>query len=227
MISTIILNAFPDKRIKSLGNKCLLKVSKNKNLINHHIDIFKDVSSQIVLVCGFEYKKLKKYIDDNLCDTVSYVHHNIDDKVNIGKSILTLLSQVDISNGLLFINSNLIINKSLIKKLDFNSSFIIKSKQNDNDIGCIVDQSSGTVINCYYGLQNKLYDILYISKNDLSTFKDITKYKNFHKMYLFEIINLCIDNKISIRYIDVKTSTINTIDSIQYTKQYENNNCIL
>ncbi len=69
----ILLNAFPDKKIKSLGNRLLIDISKEYKIIDYQINLFLQIYKNInvVIVGSFETKKLKKYIK------IKYVKKNI------------------------------------------------------------------------------------------------------------------------------------------------------
>lgn len=220
-IHSVILNALPDKKIKSLGNKCLLKVSKNKNLISHNLDIINHISDIVDIICGFEYKKFRKYIESNfIIEKINLIYHDIDESTNIGKSIR--IACQDIKNtSILFINSSIILQKNILKKLNFDSSFAVVRTKDSSDIGCIIHNN--TVVNCFYGLPNKVYDILYIHDRDLDIFKNyIINTKNFDKLYMFEIINLCINYGIQIKGIDIHPIQIHSIESNKYyDKNYD------
>ena len=78
--SVILLNSLPDKNIKYIGNRCLIPISRHKNVLDYHISsinkIFKN--PEIFLVCGFDTKKLKKYVDTKYSN-IKYIEHDIDD----------------------------------------------------------------------------------------------------------------------------------------------------
>jgi hypothetical protein len=222
MIQIILLNAFPEKKIKSLGNQCLINLSNNKKLIHHYINIFKLKYHKLTIVCGFEFKKLKKYVSNNIkSKNLKLLYHDINEKNNIGESISHALKNYisyKTEKGLLFINTNLVINKTIFKKFKFDKSFIIINSKIKDDIGCLVNKNN-MAINCYYGLPNKFYDILYIHKNDILRFQQIQNTKNFNKLFLFEIVNLCIKNDINIKAIDIKPIKIPKIENIYHDKK--------
>lgn len=221
-ISIILLNAFPDKKIKSLGNKYLLKINSDEYLIDYKIKLLKQLfhNPEIILVGGFDSKKLQKYIT-KYYNNIIYISHDFDSKYNIGKSILHGVNKMS-GDSCLLLNSSIILNKEIKNILDASSSGVLIQKTNkSNQIGCIINNNK--VINCYYGLNNQLYDALYINKEDILVFKKIIDNAiNIEKLFLFEIINLCIDNKIDIKPNFITKKSIHTIDSNLQIKNLKN-----
>lgn len=220
--SIILLNAFPDKKIKSLGNKYLLKINSNEYLIDYKIKLLKNLynNPEIILIGGFDSKKLYKHIIKHYSNII-YISHDFSSKYNIGKSILHGVERVT-GESCFILNSNIIINKDIKQILDINSSGVLTQKNNKSmSVGCITND--GRVVNCYYGLSNQLYDALYIHKKDMSIFKKIiNNTANIEKLFLFEIINLCIENNIIIKSNLINKKFIHTIDSNTQLKNLKN-----
>lgn len=219
--SIILLNAFPDKKIKSLGNKYLLKIN-NQYLIDYKIQLLKKLyhNPEIILVGGFDSKKLQKHINKNY-ENIKYVSHNFDTKYNIGKSIIHGIAE-STGESCLLLNSSVVLSSEIKNKINNDSSwvFVYKTNQRSSNIGCITNNN--LIINCYYGLNNELYDILYINNTDMIKFKKLINSNNIEKLFLFEIINLCIENKINIRSNFVNKKAIHTIDSGLQIKNLNN-----
>lgn len=217
--TVILLNALPDKKIKSIGNKCLLAINKKINLLDYHINTIYSIykNPEIILVCGFDTKKLKKYISDKY-KNIKYVDHNIDEYTNIGESILSALNLIT-NNNCLIINANNILHKKAIDKIIKNGdagSYIL-TKKTCGDVGFIADPST-KIINCYYGLPNSICEVLYINKQEFQKFIEI-KNHNISKMYLFEIINHCINLNINIKAVSVPDSAITSLENLQNIKK--------
>lgn len=211
--SVVLLNALPDKKIKSLGNKCLINITKNINILDYHIRIINSIfkKPEIIVVGGFESKKLKKYIDSTYKD-IRYIDHSIDNNTNIGTSIYAGVKLLN-SNNCFILNTTFILNKniiSLIKKY-LDSSFVITSS-NNLGTGCIID--SNRITHCYYDLPSNFpLDAMYIHKNDINTFNQICD-DNIKKLFFFELINLCINNNISLKPLDIPKKSFLLIDSM-------------
>ena len=196
--SIVILNALPDKKIKSLGNKCLIKINKKYYIIEYIIKFLNKTfdDPEIIIVGGFDSKRLKKYIENNFTNqNIKYVEHDVGVGTNIGTSINCGMSLVSNKNCWI-INSCFLFNKkisSLVTK-NLKHSFVITTKERGK-IGYTID--NGYLLNCYYDLPNTILDTLYISKNNFDIFYQISQ-SEIHKLYFFEIINMCIEQNIKL-----------------------------
>ena len=61
--SVILLNALPDKKAKSIGNRCMVSIKNNMNILDYHIHSIKNIfkNPEIIIIDGFDTKKIKKY----------------------------------------------------------------------------------------------------------------------------------------------------------------------
>lgn len=212
--TVVLLNALPDKKIKSLGNKCLLKITKNTNFFDYHIKIINSIfkKPEIIVVGGFDSKKLKKYIDIKY-KNIKYIDHEITNVTNIGTSIKKSIDLIT-TKKCFIINSSIILNKYTYDALqkNFNNSFIITSDHNA-DVGCLID-SNNKCLNCYYDLpKNSPLDIINISERDFDMFRNLCS-QNIDKLFFFEIINMCIANNLNIQSIKINKKGFSIIDNI-------------
>lgn len=216
-ISVILLNAFPEKKIKTLGNKGLIDIQKNKKLIDYHIDYFSSIASNIIIVDGYDNKKMYKYLEssgylDN--KKIKYTYHDISDGNNIGTSIKYALEHTTTNSGLLMHNTSTLFNKKTISKLRSmkNNFCIVQKNKCKNDIGCLIKESK--IVTCFYGLPIKLIDSLYIDKKNITKFLEIINSTDkISNMFLFEIINIAIEMGIVIEPMEVGNSYIKHITS--------------
>ena len=226
--SIVLLNALPDKKIKSLGNKCLIPVSKKLYLIDYQIKLLNHIfkSPEIIIIGSFDSKKLKKYIENTFTSkNIKYVEHEIGSTTNIGASIKAGMSEVSHTNCWL-INSSIVFHKNITENLkkNLNKSFVVTHNAKGN-IGYIVDNHQ-FLTHCYYDLPNTILDSLYISSNDFQTFNSIID-KDITKLYMFEIINLCLTNNIKIKSIPIPTKSVHYIDSMNSIELLKKKICII
>jgi hypothetical protein len=213
----ILLNALPDKKIKSIGNKCLIPINNRSNLLDYHIMVMNKIfkNPEIIIVCGFDTKKIKKYISDKY-KYIKYIDHNINEYTNVGESIATALDIASHKNCLIVNTNHVLHKKSIDKIIENKSNSFILSKRSPGDIGYISDRSG--LINCYYGLPHSVCEVLYINENEFDTFAQI-KNHNISKMYLFEIINHCISLGIKIKPILVPDTAITHLENLKNIKR--------
>lgn len=225
-ISIIVLAAFPDKKIKSLGNKSLLKVSKNTTLLEHQIAALYEIykKPQIIVVGGFEGKRLNKLINSSsYTKDVEYIEHAILPTFNVGKSINDGIKMTN-NNNILIYNSCLVLKRKAFSKVLNNKkqSYVLCSKDTKGDVGCIDDNNN--LINCFFDIGHKVYDFLYLSENDGLALKNMCKSGIVKdNQYLFEIINLCISQNISISTLDINEKEVKIIDSIDSITSLQKN----
>lgn len=211
--SVLLIHSLPDKKIKSLGNKALINLGK-LNLIDHQIQFIKKIfkNSEIIVVGGFEHRKLYKYLNKKYSN-IKYIYHNINDYVNIGLSIKLGLK---VSNGrnVVIINGSLFIDpkaSSLIKKAK-NHNYIISTKQTKSPIGCI--KQNGSIENCFFDLPCSIYDFVIVNQTYVQDFKNcIYQTKDIDKFYMFEVINHCINNKMRFVTCEIDSRHIDIIDN--------------
>lgn len=221
MNSIMLLNAFPDKKIKSIGNKELIKLSNTKCLIDYKIDLFNTLyhHPEIIIVGGFEGKKLSKYLLSKKYKT-KYIEHEPKDIWNSGKSIMEGLDRVS-GNSLLISSSSVVLDYSAIPNLQkTKSSFVVYQSQKSENIGCVVDDNNN-IVRCFYGLDNCIYDMLFLDSQGIRSLRSIVNNTDISKMYLFEIINLCLLNGTQINMIKTNKKSVQTIDSIDSVKLLE------
>lgn len=212
--SIVLLNAFPDKKIKSFGNKCLLKINHKFHVIDYHIQTFKKIfkDPQIIVVGGFDGKRLNKYISQNFKnkDNIVYTEHDVTHQNNVGASIVKGL-EIASSKNVFIINSSFLLRKKISQFIDTSSSFVGTINTSASAIGYI--KENDTIINCYYGLPNEILDILYVTKNDIQKLYDIVSQNDIEKYYLFELINLCIQYGIKFKPVVIPKGSLYSIDS--------------
>jgi hypothetical protein len=226
--SIIILNALPDKKIKSLGNKCLIKITKKNYLIDYLIKLLNHIfgSPEIIIVGGYDSKRLKKYVENNFSsNNIRYVEHEVDPNTNIGTSIKEAMKFVNHKNCWI-INANLVFNKNIASIINKNIKKSFVMVNNDKGpVGYVLDKHN-KLLNCYYDLPNSVLDSLYINKNDFDNFYEISQSK-INKLYFFEIINLCIDGGLCLEPIDIPSKLIYTLDSVQNIENIKNKICTI
>lgn len=225
--SIILLNALPDKKIKSLGNKYLIKINKNTNIIDHQVKILCSIFSnpEIIIVSGFDGKRLLKYINNNIeYQNIKYVEHEVHDQTNIGTSIRCGFDEASNKN-IWMVNSNILLNSNITNMVfnNKNRSFVLVNKSN-GDIGYISDKN--ILLNCYYDLPHCIMDSLFINKQDYHAFQNIC-HSNIEKLYFFEVLNLCTQANINLSILDINVKIVNTIDSSNNIEKLKKNICII
>lgn len=221
--SVLLLNALPDKKTKFIGNRCMVDID-NFNILDYHVSCIKQLyhSVEIILVNGFDNKKIKKYVASKY-KNIKCVDHDIDNYTNIGKSIAVGLDYVTAKNCLIFNTNNILHNGCLstIKEHGHTNSYIIYS-DTKGDVGIVKNKEM--VLNAHYGLSNQMYEILYLYQNQIDTLKS---FNDISKLYFFEILNKCIDSGLVIKPLKISGKQITIINSLKSIMKLKRNLCLI
>lgn len=225
--SIILLNAFPDKKIKSLGNKYLIKINKSYHIIDYQIQFLKSIFNdpQIIIVGGFDSKRLKKYIDNNFTTpcNITYIDHDIEEITNIGTSIRKGMDIVR-NDNVWVLNANILFGSQLCDTIykNLSHSFVLTHKAKSS-IGYIADRDN-RLINCYYDLPYSILDSIFIHKKDFGKFNSVCS-GSIEQLYFFEVLNLCSNANITLRTVDIPSKYIYSIDSISNIEKIKKKLC--
>jgi hypothetical protein len=195
-----IIASIPEKKMRSVGSGLIQKIGNDKNsktIIEHQTQLFKKFlpMAKICIATAFDSKKVIKAIPRG----VKYIEHEFNNSVNQGYSLCRVLESFDCQN-LLIINGNHIFDKQTIASLTYKNSFILANKnQKEHDLGCVLN-TNGIIQHVFFDLENKLYEFIFLSKQDTIKLKNIITTINYKNMFLFEIINELINNECHIEY---------------------------
>jgi hypothetical protein len=221
--SVILLNGLPDKKIKYLGNRCLIEFKHNENILDYYVKTIKKLLTnfEIKIVCAFDNKKIKKYIQKKY-PSIHYLEHELDDTKNDGHGLEIAMNQVKHKNCIIINTNNILLSKAIDKiKVSLDKTFVLTSNNTHTKIGFI--ENKGFVSNCYYGLPKNIYDILYIEQNNFDKAQKLTK--DISNMFLFEIINKYISNGIKISPLFINSKDIKIINSPEQIKEIKKQVC--
>lgn len=211
--TVIIINIFPDKKMKSLGNKGLIKLNNNTLLIDYHINYFNNIFNKpdIFILGNFEFNKLDKHISKY--NNVHHIFCDTDDESNIGGAIAPILSKIQSGSNVFITQSSIVYFAKDKNKLNKNYSYVIgSSDENTAGIGCIVHDNK--IVNCCYDLPNQIYDALFLCHKDIMFINNIlSNTKNIHKFFLFEILNTILDHSILFKLNTLDSKSISILDN--------------
>jgi|APGre2960657373_1045057.scaffolds.fasta_scaffold01681_4 hypothetical protein len=216
----ILIASIPDKNIKNMSNKALVRIHKDI-FLNHQIkNLLKtNKKAKIFIICAFESKKIL----DNIIKhkRVNCINHTYTEYSNVGESLKNIISHIPDNSDISIINISMVIDPGLIKNLKLKDSAVIvsQSAKFKSKIGCTIDHNNNVEF-VFYDLPNKICEYLYINKKDNGIFKWVIKNHIKNNMYLFEIINELIHHNIQINTIKLKTNIMhfNSIDQLTNIK---------
>lgn len=217
--NAILLVSDITKGMKSIGSKSLLNISKASTVIEYQIQYLKKFYNPIdIYICvGFEHEKIIKIT--NKYKNIHYIYHDEYETDNQTGSLVHCLKNTNINNALVINNGVLLLDKMPIDS-DLTSIFITnKILKTDFDIG----SSNQTDIRyLFYDLPNKWLECIFLNNESITKILEISKKTHYKKLFLFEMINLLIENGIKIHTTNIKNNLpikINTIKDLSIVKK--------
>jgi len=212
--SVIIPAAGIGWRIQSYGPKSLLQITPNINIITHQLNtIHKALNGnyEIVLVTGYKSEQIMNLMPNNIIQVENerYETTNVVRSLGIGLRAAT-------SNRVIIIYGDLVFNIHALNFPRRSKSYILIDKSGymtNNEVGCtIVDDKLQHMI---YDLPNKWAQILYLTGDELSLFKEICWDKTNENTYTFEALNKMIEHGSKIYAISPPKMKVNDVDCMK------------
>lgn len=195
MIDIVLLYSGITKGMKSYGPKCIVPIGKSKTpLIVEQINLLKKNRNidNVYIVLGFDAKKVISLTKDIKNNKVQFFINEEYENTNSGGSLLKILDKLN-KTTLIFEDGILSYDTPKNKK----SYIPLLSKQNKAySIGSIVQDDKIKYL-CY-DLDSSWAEYVCICEDDIANAKTIINKckQNINSMFLFEIINLLIDENI-------------------------------
>jgi hypothetical protein len=203
-MNVVILGDKFQKGKKTKGCSGLFKI-KNTYLIVKQYSAIRAVfpQSNIVYVCGFEYRRLLSAINncDEIVKNINFIINENYNKYNYGYSLQLLKEHITQKTLILFGDS--IVDYKILNTFDCqdNVSQIVLNKKTASSLGCVINNKK--IHNIFYDLDNKIEEIYFIANKDITKLKDILD-QPIKNMFIFEIINMMIDNNVSFKPLKIE-----------------------
>lgn len=207
MIDIILLCSGITKGMKSYGPKAIVPVGKNKNpLIVEQIQNIRSlkIKCSINVVIGFESKRIISILNDYKIKNINFIFHEDYENDNAGGAILKAIQ--NIKNNCVIIDDGIIANEIKNKNISYLPIF---NKETKNfNIG--LTENYSIVEYLFYDLPKAWSELCYIGQQDLANIRHIfaNNEKKAKTMFLFEIINLLIDNNIKFEVEQISNKNI-------------------
>jgi len=207
-MNIVILGDKYQKGMKSRGCIGLLPYNNSNNLLQHQYRILSSIfpRCEIVYVYGFDQKRIYSFFKKNPRKNLTPVFNRNHDLYNSCFS-LSICKEL-FSDDVLIVHGGLKLTKKIFKKFNTDlGSQVFVNKKYHNDIGCIIENKN--IKNISFDLTNYIYDIYYISKNNIALFRELVIDKQNHNCFMFEIINKIIDSGVAVHphHIELESST--------------------
>lgn len=208
MIDIVILSSGITKGMKSYGPKSIVPIGKSKTpLIIEQINILKKNKNidNIYIIIGFESKKIISLVKKYNSDKIHLILNDNYENTNSGGALLKVLDKLN-KTSIIFEEG--IISYGILKHNCSSYIPILKKYNKGYGIGSILD---GSVKYLCYDLENSWAEFACFGKNDIEYIKTImnneSNKQRINSMFLFEVINLLIDNYVifNVQYVNQKT----------------------
>jgi len=218
--NAILLVSDITKGMKSIGSKALLNLSKNITIIDHQIQYLKKYYYPInIYICtGFEHDKIIK--KTSKYKNIFYIYSKSYETDNQCHSLIQCLQSHNLDNAIVVTNGVVLLDKIPINANE--SSLVITNKKCKThfDIGT-TDLLDSRYL--FYDLPNKWMEYVFLNKESIEKILTISQTKECGKLFLFELINLLMDDGIKIDPIIINKNLpikVNNIKDLSVAKKY-------
>jgi hypothetical protein len=208
MINALILVPEITKGMKSIGSKSLLEIKKKLSVLDYQIQSIKNIDKSIkISVCtGFDSERIIDNINDNHSN-ISYVYNENYKTTNQAYSIKIYLEQNTNCDQLLIVSNGVLFKDKCITKTMLNNEckvFLLNKTRENFNLGCSTQHHFEYL---FYDLPELWSECIFLNKEALTVLRNLFTSNYTTQMYLFELINEMINQKIVFKkqYIDKKS----------------------
>lgn len=223
--NAIILISDITKGMKSIGSKALLELDNKTTIIEYQIQYLKKFyyPINIYLCTGFDHDKIVKIT--NKYKNIFYCYNENYENDNQASSLMECIQKFGITDNVMVLTNGLIpIHKININKKESSIEITDKNTKIPFEVGCL----SSSILNyLFYGLPFKWTEFLFLNKEGIEKIIEISKTKQYKKMFLFEMINLLLDHGLNIKLNHIIKNLpikVNNIKDIKIAKKYYEKN---
>ena len=223
-IAVILISSLPDKGMKSLGHKGLMKLGDMTLIeaqINHILTAYRH--AHIYITCSFDAKKIIRAIKNiNKNTSISIIEHDLDAETNFGQPLRLALEHIPESKPVIILNTNIIAHTRSLVALKYDRSFILSNtnKAFDTNVGCTYNTSDGLVEYIFYDLEPKICECVYLTPQDRHLLETILCSKTDNQ-FLFEIINSAIVKDLKLHIQQINTKDVILFNSLTLFRRIE------
>lgn len=198
--NAIILVPEITKGMKSIGSKALLKTARGISVLDYQILYLRKhyPQLQICVATGFEHEKIKKKTISN--NSTTYLVNKDYGCTNHGRSIELYIKQHNPENLLVITGGVLLKNRLPTPKIS--TIYAIKRPKSGFTIGFneTSDIDKVGIHYLFYDLPTPWVECVYLTSEAILRLRDLCLKHNLQQLFLFEIINLLLDNHIVLDY---------------------------
>ena len=136
---------------------------------------------------------------------INLIHNKDYINTNYGHSLQLYLKQY-LPKNLMIITNGVLLRKTLPITND-SSVYSIKKQKNGFSVG-FNETASNSINYLFYDLPISWIECVYLNSSAVAKLKNISSKNNIKQLFLFEIINLLVDNNIDIKDISINNSDV-------------------
>lgn len=204
------------------SNDQLSKITNNSNqitrqkLINLHTNnILSAFPKSKIIIVGDIIS-----IDKQSNKKIKYINMYLDEYSNMGALLKRVNNEIDEKKSLCIMTYSLMFDIWTLKNLNMKTTSMVSccNKNFESKIGCTKEIETNHIISICYDIECKLYEMIYLHHKDISKFKEILKMYVRKYMYLFEVINIMIQNNFKIKLHSTKHTAIHLDNTQKFRK---------
>jgi len=225
IIKALIIASEITKGMKSIGPRSMLDINKKNKIIDQQIASIKSMyrNTEITIACGFEYEKVKNYINKRY-KNIKIIHNKEYDKTNESKNIELFLDQCDTQeiDYLFIINGGVLLRKKSISFSKIKGSskiFLIKSLKKNFNLGC---SQKDNIEYIFYDLEIPWLECVLLNQTTIRKIEKYLSSSGTDNMYTFELLNnILTDDSIEAVYLHKNNAIkITNISEINKAKSF-------
>jgi hypothetical protein len=213
MFDAFILVPEITRGMKSIGSKALLKIKQSSAVLDYQIMQLNTIKGleTIHIGTGFESEKIKK--NTNKYSNINIIFNEEYKTTNQTASLLLYLQQNKPKN-ILIISSGVLF-KNLFHRCEHNNHskiYMIDKPKNNFNIGC---HDTERIQYLFYDFPIVWSECVYFNEETMSRLQHLSDKKNLNQNYLFETINILLNENLSFDKVFVDKKNILKISSLK------------
>ena len=203
--------------MKTFGPKFLYKDYYGKPIIETQIRVVKEVlpNAEIILVTGYLSERITRYKQENvrIVENQLFLTHNDTEDIRLALNNTS-------KENIITISADMIFNKYTLQNIMSEPLLVYDSKHqlHDSEIG--VTMTNNEIININFDIINKWCHIGFFEKKHLTQLTYLCSREN-KSQYLFEIINIMLDNGYKFKAYEPNNMKIHKIDTSKKIRNYK------
>ena len=190
-IGIVLLAYETGQKSKSHTSKYLLSTNNGESVLERQSKIISGVFSEnsLYIATGSDCDKIASMVSKNV-----RIVENQNFQSTGAAEYIRLVINNSAESSLLIVDGSILFSEDVLLDLDFSKSFVLCSEESSEqqEIGATI--SEGCISQFSFGLQNKIYDMIFLKDHELNLAEKICKNRDKNKLLMFEVLNFVVNN---------------------------------